>query len=58
MIVTIFHIVKSFLEGSSFSPDLGVFHLNSCVVVTVSIPYFYFFVILIFIEMKSWEWRI
>ena len=53
MIVEIFYIVEFFSKGNGFSSVLGVFHLNSYVVVIVSIPYFYFSIILIFVEVRS-----
>ena len=33
MILEIFYIVQSFYEDSAFSPNLEVFHLNSCILV-------------------------
>ena len=35
VIVIIFHIVNFFLVGRGFFSDLGVFHVNSCVVLIV-----------------------
>ena len=53
MIVKKFYIVEFFFEGSDFYPILGVFYLNSYVVVIISIPCFYFSVKLIFVEVRS-----